>query len=82
MAAHQHPGQEDHHGSQARREGKEAQCHRQELDGQYEQRVDDRQGEANGRKFTCFCGEDDGEVDKAKKASKRGKEGDARSKTA
>ena len=55
---------------------------RQDFDGQYEQRVDDRQDEANGRKFPCFCGEEDGEVDKAKKASKRGKEEDARSKTA
>ena len=54
---------------------------RQELDGQYEQRVDDRQDEANGRKFTCFCGEEDGEVDEANKASKRDKEGDAWSKT-
>ena len=54
---------------------------RQELDGQYEQRVDDHQDEANGRKFTCFCGEEDGEVDEANKASKRDKEGDAWSKT-
>ena len=54
---------------------------RQDLDGQYEQRVDDRQDEANGRKFTCFCGEEDGEVDEADKASKRDKEGNARSKT-
>ena len=50
---------------------------RQDLDGQYEQRVEDRQGEANGRKFTSFCGEEDGEVDKANKASERDKEGDA-----
>ena len=54
---------------------------RQDFDGQYEQRVDDRQDEANGRKFTCFCGEEDGEVDEANKASKRDKEGDAWSKT-